>query len=146
MRSISANLPAFIRNGRFPDGGQVSVLTTEESHALDEETLNRFPAASSEGIDWDAAPFRSRGWWFENELGWPGELSDVLSPFLTGDGRTAVLWGIAELPTIVLRTTVAIEHAEDIMAAHPAFWLHPLGSDTLVECLVDGQVTVAEIP
>ncbi|WP_258574798.1 hypothetical protein [Streptomyces shenzhenensis] len=41
---------------------------------------------------------------------------------------------------------VAVRHAREILDAGPHFWIYPLGGSVLIECLMDGQVTVVTIP
>jgi hypothetical protein len=58
----------------------------------------------------------------------------------------AVFWGNLILPTVVLPADVAVRHAAEFLDVPPHFWLYPIGGSVLIECLMDGQVTVATIP
>ncbi|MEV6304759.1 hypothetical protein AB0M02_35480 [Actinoplanes sp. NPDC051861] len=116
------NLPALMRDPGLVADGQVSILTADESHRLAAATTGRFPALNCQEIDWGRAPFRSQRFYHDHERDWPGVASEILSEHA---GRTAILWGGGSIPDVVAETALVIQHAEDIVNAQPAFWLHP---------------------
>ncbi|MFF8511750.1 hypothetical protein ACF064_27095 [Streptomyces sp. NPDC015492] len=138
-------LPAFMNDPRDEDGRQVVRLDLAENRALAARTLNRFPAASGDVIDFGAVPFDERRWW-DDEEDWSRTAAALLAPYVRRGGRVAVIWGNHLMPAVTLPTEVAARRARDILDAGPHFWIHPWGGSTLVECLMDGQVTVATIP
>ncbi|NML53157.1 hypothetical protein HHL19_30330 [Streptomyces sp. R302] len=138
-------LPDFMNDARDEDGRQVVRLDRAESRELEAVTLNRFPAASGDVLDFDAASYDDRLWW-DDEEHWARMAAELLSPYVRSEERVAVLWGNLVMPTVTMPAGVAVRHARDILDAGPHFWIHPLGSSVLIECLMDGQVTVATIP
>ncbi|MFH9726775.1 hypothetical protein ACH4M4_27985 [Streptomyces sp. NPDC017254] len=138
-------LPDFVNDPRDDDGRQVVKLDLAENRALAAATLNRFPAASGDVIDFESAPFDDRLLW-DDEEHWTRMAAELLAPYVQREERVAVMWGNLLMPTVTMPASVAVRHALDILDAGPHFWIHPLGSSVLVECLMDGQVTVATIP
>nr|WP_245234449.1 hypothetical protein [Streptomyces flavochromogenes] len=130
---------------RDDDGRQVVKLDFAENSALAAATLNRFPAASGDVLDFASAPFDDRLWW-DDEEDWTRMAAELLSPYVQRGERVAVIWGNYVMPAVTMPAEVAVRHARDILDALPHFWIHPLGSAVLIECLTDGQVTVATIP
>ncbi|MFE4308585.1 hypothetical protein ACFQ9H_20435 [Streptomyces sp. NPDC056517] len=69
------------------------------------------------------------------------------------DGRQVVKLDLVENRELAAATlsrfpaaSGEVRHARDILDAGPHFWIHPLGGSVLIECLMDGQVTVVTIP
>ncbi|MFB6626778.1 MULTISPECIES: hypothetical protein [unclassified Streptomyces] len=138
-------LPAFMNDPRDEDGRLVVRLDRTESRELDGVTLGRFPAASGDAIDFDTASYDDRLWW-DDEEHWVTMAAELLAPYAQREEQVAVMWGNLLMPTVTMPAGVAMRHARDILDAGPHFWIHPLGGSVLIECLMDGQVTVATIP
>ncbi|MCO1578050.1 hypothetical protein M8C13_20055 [Crossiella sp. SN42] len=94
---------------------------------------------------WDAEEFEERLWW-DDEEHWVRMAAELLSPYVRRGERIAVMWGNYLMPAVTMPADVAVRRARDILDAGPHFWIHPLGGSVLIECLMDGQVTVATIP
>ncbi|WP_225860462.1 hypothetical protein [Streptomyces triticiradicis] len=127
------------------DGRQVVKLNPAENRELAAATLSRFPAASGDVIDFESASYRERLRW-DDEEHWAGMAAELLSPYVRRGERVAVVRGNHVMPVVTMPADVAVRHARDILDAGPHFWIHPLGHPVLIECLMDGQVTVAAIP
>ncbi|MEU2118720.1 hypothetical protein ABZ567_24455 [Streptomyces sp. NPDC016459] len=138
-------LPGFMNNPQDVDGRHVVKLGLAESRELEATSLNRFPATFSAALDWDSASYDARLWW-DDEEDWQKLAAELLSPYVEGGSRVAVFWGNLELPTVTLTADAVVRHAVDILDVGPHFWIYPLGGSVLIECLMDGQVTVATIP
>ncbi|WP_153534437.1 hypothetical protein [Streptomyces sp. RB17] len=138
-------LPDFMNDPEDRDGRQVVKLGWTDSRKLETMSLNRFPPTFSAALDWDSASYEDRLWW-DDEEGWTRMASELLSPYVESGVRVAIFWGNLVLPTVTLPADVAVRHAREILDVGPHFWIYPLGSSVLIECLMDGQVTVATIP
>ncbi|MFE6062343.1 hypothetical protein [Streptomyces sp. NPDC056431] len=138
-------LPAFMNDPQDEDGRHVVRLDHAESRELEAVTVNRFPAASGDVLDFDAASYDERLWW-DDEEHWTRMAAELLAPYVQREERVAVMWGNLLMPTVIMPASVAVRHARDILDAGPHFWIHPLGGSVLIECLMDGQVTVVTIP
>ncbi|MEU3104107.1 hypothetical protein [Streptomyces griseoflavus] len=138
-------LPAFIKDARGDDGNQVARLDAAGNRELAAATLSRFPAAAGDVIDFRSTPYEERLWW-DDEEDWTKVAADLLSPYARRGDRIAVIWANHLMPVVTMPADVAVRHARDILDAGPHFWIHPLGSPVIIECLMDGQVTVAAIP
>ncbi|MFD7903673.1 hypothetical protein ACFV4G_15660 [Kitasatospora sp. NPDC059747] len=139
-------LPTFMENSKDDDGRQVVKLTLAESRELEALSLNRFPSTFSAALDWESASYDDRIWW-DDEEGWVRMASDLLSPFAERGAHVVIFWGNLVLPTVTIPAESAIRHAREILdAGGPHFWIYPLGSPILIECLMDGEVTIATIP
>ncbi|MEV0975790.1 hypothetical protein [Streptomyces sp. NPDC049915] len=137
-------LPAFITGRQDEDARQVEQLDHAASRALEALSLNRFPAKGA-GLDWDSAAYTNQRWW-DDEAGWGRLMADLLSSAVARGERVAVFWGNLAVPTVVMPADVAVRHAQEFLEVAPVFWVHPLGGSVLIECQMDGQVTVADIP
>ncbi|GHG40781.1 hypothetical protein [Streptomyces zaomyceticus] len=137
-------LPGFMNDPRDDDGRQVVKLGPDENRELAAATVDRFPAASGDVLDFAAASF-DRLWWDDEEQ-WVTMAAELLAAYVQREERVAVMWGNLLMPTVTMPASVAVRHALDILDAGPHFWIHPLGGSILIECLMDGQVTVATIP
>ncbi|WP_244175771.1 hypothetical protein [Amycolatopsis lurida] len=120
-------------------------LDFAENRALAAATLGRFPAATGDVIDFGATPFEDRHWW-DDEEHWTRMAAELFSSYAERSERIAVIWGNYLMPTVTMPLDVAVRHTRDILDAGPHFWIHPLGGSVLIECLMDGQVTVVKIP
>ncbi|MFJ3661909.1 hypothetical protein ACIPPM_15755 [Streptomyces sp. NPDC090119] len=138
-------LPDFMNDPRDEDGRQVVKLDLAENSALAAASLNRFAAATGDVIDFESAPYEERLWW-DDEDHWARMAAELLSSYVQQGERVAVIWGNYVMPTVTMPADVAVRHARDILDAGPHFWICPLGHSVLIECLMDGQVTVAKIP
>ncbi|WP_329134561.1 hypothetical protein OG552_19275 [Streptomyces sp. NBC_01476] len=138
-------LPDFMNNPEDGDGRQVMKLGWAESRELEAVSLNRFPPTFSAALDWDSASYRNRIWW-DDEEDWARMASELLSSCVERGMRVAIFWGNLVLPTVTLPADVAVRHAREILDVGPHFWIYPLGGSVLIECLMDGQVTIASIP
>ncbi|MFE6068363.1 hypothetical protein [Streptomyces sp. NPDC056525] len=138
-------LPRFMNDPRDDDGRQVVKLDLVENRELAAATLSRFPAASGDVIDFDTVSYDDRFWW-DDEEHWETTAAELLAPYVQREERVAVMWGNLLMPTVIMPASVAVRHARDILDAGPHFWIHPLGGSVLIECLMDGQVTVVTIP
>lgn len=138
-------LPDFMNDPGDDGGRHVVKLGLAESRELEALSLNRFPATTSAGLDWDAISYETRLWW-EDEDDWSRMATELLSPYAREERRVAVFWGNLVMPTVTMPAGVAARYAREILDAAPHFWIYPLGSPVLIECLMDGQVTVATIP
>ncbi|WP_200870949.1 hypothetical protein [Amycolatopsis keratiniphila] len=124
---------------------QVMKLDLAENSALAAATLSSFPAATGDVIDFESVPFEDRLWWDDGEH-WTRMAAELLSSYAQPSGRIAVIWGNYLMPTVTIPVDVAVRHAQEILDAGPHFWIYPLGGSVLIECLMDGQVTVVTIP
>lgn len=138
-------LPEFMNDPRDHDGRQVVKLNFAENRELTATSLSRFPAAAGDVIDFESASYDDRLWWDDEEQ-WVRTAAELLSPFVRRGERIAIIWGNHLMPIVTMPADVAVRHARDILDAGPHFWIHPLGGSVLIECLMDGQVTVATIP
>jgi hypothetical protein len=127
------------------DGRQVVRLDHAESRALEAVSLNRFPPTISAGLDWDSAPYDDRRWW-DDEDDWARMAAELLSPYAAEGRRVVIFWGDLRVPTVTMPTETAVRHAAKLLSMDPLFWIYPLDGPFLIECLMDGQVTVAPIP
>lgn len=138
-------LPDFMNNPETDDGLEVMKLSHAESRKLEAASLNRFPATFSAALDWESAPYEDRLWW-DDEDDWVRMAEDLLSRYAGNGSLVAVFWGSLEIPTVALSADAVVRHAREILDVGPHFWLYPLDGPVLIECLMDGQVTVANIP
>ncbi|MFG2257333.1 hypothetical protein [Streptomyces mirabilis] len=138
-------LPGFMNNPEDGDGRQVVKLGWTESRELEAISLNKFPPTFSAALDWDSASYEEQLWW-DDEDDWTRMASELLSSYVERGMRVAVFWGNLVLPTVTLPADVAVRHAREILDVGPHFWIYPLDGSVLIECLMDGQVTVANIP
>ncbi|MGW3930584.1 hypothetical protein ACWECC_21150 [Streptomyces microflavus] len=138
-------LPDFMNDRRDDDGRQVVKLDLAENRELASATLSTFPAATNDVIDFETVSFEERLWW-DDEEHWTRMASELLSSYVQRGERVAIIWGIHVMPTVTMPADVAVRHAQDILDAGPHFWIHPLGGSALIECLMDGQVTIATVP
>jgi hypothetical protein len=138
-------LPAFARSHPGESGEPVTQLTSDESRELEAASLSRFPATSASEIDWRVVSYRSR-LFFQDEADWERIAADLLSDYSRRGDQVAIFWGTLALPTIVMPATVAVKYARQILNVGPHFWICPLGGQEIIECLPDGQVTVASAP
>ncbi|MET9429942.1 MULTISPECIES: hypothetical protein [unclassified Streptomyces] len=133
-------LPGFLRNGE-----DVMLLDREDSRSVAAATLGLFPALSGDRLDWSAGSVRERRWW-DDEDGWARLAAELLAPEVEAGALVAVQWSNLILPTVVLSAELAVAHARDLLDVEPHLWIHPLGGRVLLECLVDGQVTLGTVP
>ncbi len=138
-------LPDFMNDSRDIDGRQVVKLSHAESRALEAVSLNRFPATFGAGLDWDSAAYMERRWWSDEE-DWERMTADLLSAYVAESRRVVVFCGNLVVPTVTMPTDIAVRHARELLDMEPHFWVYPLAGSVLIECLMDRQVTVAEIP
>ncbi|MFI5676911.1 hypothetical protein [Streptomyces cellulosae] len=138
-------LPGFMNDPEDGDGRQVVKLRWAESRELEAMSLNRFPSTFSAALDWNSASYEDRLWW-DDEEGWVRMASQLLSSYAERGMTVAIFWGNLALPTVTLPADVAIRHAREILDVGPHFWIYPIGASVLIECLLDGQITVAAIP
>lgn len=138
-------LPGFVNDIQDWGDRQVRLLNHAESRELEAVSLNRFPATMSAALDWDAVPFEERMWW-DDEDDWARMAAEILASYVRDGRQVAVFWGNLVIPTVIMPADLAVQHAREILDAAPHFWIYPLGGSVLVECLLDGQVTVAKIP
>lgn len=96
-------------------------------------------------IDFESISFEDRLWW-DDEEHWARMAADLLLSHVQRGERIAVIWGNYLMPVVTMPADVAVRRAREILDAGPHFWMHPLGGSVLIECLMDGQVTVATIP
>lgn len=136
-------LPDFVNDIQGWGDRQVRLLNHAESRELEAVSLSRFPAATSSALDWGAVPFEERMWW-DGEDDWTRMAAEILAPYLQNGRQVAVFWGNLVMPTVTMPATLAVQQAREILDAAPHFWVYPLGGSVLVECLLDGQVTVAK--
>ncbi|MEU4652771.1 hypothetical protein AB0G32_02275 [Streptomyces sp. NPDC023723] len=138
-------LPDFMNN---PDGGDaygVVKLSLAESRQLEAVSLNRFPPTFSAALDWKSASYEDRLWWGDEE-DWARMAAELLPRYARDGSRVALFWGNLALPTVTLSVDVVVRYAREILDAGPHFWIYPLDGSVLIECLMDGQVTIADIP
>ncbi|MET7558337.1 hypothetical protein ABZS72_29445 [Streptomyces albidoflavus] len=138
-------LPDFMNDPHDDDGRHVVKLDLAENRVLAAATLSRFPAAAGDVIDFESISFEDRLWW-DDEEDWARMAADLLLSHVQRGERIAVIWGNYLMPVVTMPADVAVRRARDILDAGPHFWMHPLGGSVLIECLMDGQVTVATIP
>lgn len=138
-------LPKFMNDPRDDDGRQVVKLNLAENSELTAIGLNRFPAGTGDVIDFASIPYEERLWW-DDEEHWVSMAVELLSSYVQRGERVAIIWGNYAMPTVLMPADVAVRHARDILDAGPHFWIHPLGGSVLIECLIDGQVTIVRIP
>lgn len=138
-------LPNFINNPHDDDGRQVVKLNHAENRKLAAASLSRFPAGAGDVIDFESISYEDRLWW-DDEEHWARMVAELLSPYVQRGERVAIIWGNYVMPAVTMPADVAVRHAQDILDAGPHFWIYPLGDSVLIECLMDGQVTVAKIP
>lgn len=138
-------LPPFMTDRRGEAARHVLLLDHADNRQLAAGSLNRFPARSSCEIDWGDVPGVEQHWCPDSDA-WVRLAAELCAPWAAGDALVVVFWGNLVIPTVVLPAQVLLSHAREIDDAQPHFWLHPLGGDTLVECLPDGTVTSAVIP
>ncbi|MFG2941779.1 hypothetical protein [Streptomyces sp. NPDC048282] len=138
-------LPGFMNDSEDSDGRQVVKLVWSESRELENISLNRFPATFGAALDWESASYEARLWW-DDEEGWARMASELLSSYVERELSVAIFWGNLVLPTVTLPADVAVRHAREILDVGPHFWIYPLDGSVLIECLMDGQVTLATIP
>ncbi|MFF4348030.1 hypothetical protein [Streptomyces sp. NPDC001530] len=143
--SRPGRLPGFMNDPSDEDGCQVVQLDHAESRELEAVNLNRFPPTISAGLDWDSAAYTDRRWW-KDEDDWATIAEDPLAGYVAEGGRVALFWGDLRLPTVTIPAAVAVRHASELPRMEPLFWIYPLDGSVLIECLMDGQVTVATIP
>jgi hypothetical protein len=72
--------------------------------------------------------------------------TELLSPYAEEGNRVGIFWGKLVMPTVTMPADAAVRHAREILDAGPQFWIYPVGGSVFIECLMDGQVTVAAIP
>ncbi|WPW19191.1 hypothetical protein [Streptomyces sp. HNS054] len=138
-------LPSFMNDPNDEDGCQVVKLGWAESRELEMVSLNRFPPTFSAALDWDASSYDSRLWW-DDEDDWGRLAANLLADHVASSETIAIFWGNLLLPTVTLPAEVVVRHSTEILDVGPHFWMYPLGGSVLIECLMDGQVTVASIP
>lgn len=138
-------LPDFVNDPRDDDGRQVVTLDLAENRELAAASLSKFPAATGDVIDFESTSYEDRLWW-DDEEHWTRMAAELLSSYVQRGERVAIIWGNYVMPAVTMPADVAVRHARDILDAGPHFWIHPLGGSVLIECLMDGQVTVARIP
>lgn len=138
-------LPKFMNDPRDDDGRQVVKLNLAENSELTAIGLSRFPAGTGDVIDFTSIPYEERLWW-DDEEHWVRMAVELLSSYAQQGERVAIIWGNYAMPTVVMPADVAVRHARDILDAGPHFWIHPIGGSVLIECLIDGQVTIVTIP
>ncbi|MEV4439316.1 hypothetical protein AB0K09_09870 [Streptomyces sp. NPDC049577] len=138
-------LPGFMNDHHFGEGRRVVKLGLKESRELEAVSLNRFPPTATAALGWAAGSYDERRWW-DDEEGWAEVAAELLSSFVMGEKHVAVFWGNLVMPTVTLPARTAVERARELLDAGPHFWIYPLGGSILIECLLDGQVTVATIP
>ncbi|WP_369261389.1 hypothetical protein [Streptomyces sp. R35] len=143
--SRPGNLPGFMNDPNDDDGSQVVKLDHAESRELEALSLNRFPPTVSAGLDWDSAVYDERRSWGDED-DWAKIAADLLTPYVSEGRRVAVFWGDLRVPTVTIPAETAVRHARKLLSMEPHFWIYPLGGPVLIECLMDGQVTVAPIP
>ncbi|MET8983746.1 hypothetical protein ABZX85_50135 [Streptomyces sp. NPDC004539] len=138
-------LPGFVSDIQGGGDRQIRLLNHVESRELEAVSLNRFPATTGAALDWEAVPFEGRMWW-EDEEDWARMAAEILAPYVRDGRQVAVFWGNLVMSTVIVPAALAVQHAREILDAAPHFWIYPLSGSVLVECLSDGQVTVAKIP
>jgi len=138
-------LPGFVTARHTDKRDQVLRLDLAASRELEAVTLNRFPATFSAALDWDGAPYEDRRWW-DDEEDWARMAAELLAPYVEEGRRVAIFWGNLVIPTVTMPASVVVEHAREILDVGPHFWIVPLEDSVLIECLMDGQVTVAAVP
>lgn len=122
-----------------------SVLGLEESRAIEAVSLNRFPQASGGVIDWEGVPCLDR-LAFSNEAEGERVIADVLRGKVGQNSDVVIFWGTLVMPTVVLSVESAVNHVSEILEVGPDFWVFSPNDKILIECLQDGQVTLASIP
>ncbi|WP_406204344.1 hypothetical protein OH807_28600 [Kitasatospora sp. NBC_01560] len=138
-------LPGFMNDRRVSEGHLVLRLGLGESRELEAASLNRFPPTATAALDWEAASYDDRRCW-DDEEDWARMVAELLSSYAMEGKRVAIFWGNLAIPTVTLPARSVVEHAREILDPGPHFWIYPLGGSVLIECLMDGQVTVAAIP
>ncbi|MFK0116331.1 hypothetical protein [Streptomyces sp. NPDC090994] len=139
------HLPDFMKDPDSDDGRDVVKLRLAESRKLEAVSLHRFPPTFSAALDWESAPYEDRRWW-DDEDDWARMAAELLSRYAGEGSRVAIFWGDLELPTVTLSVDAVVRHAREFLEVGPHFWIYPLDGSVLIECLMDGQVTVAAIP
>ncbi|MFB7246789.1 hypothetical protein ACFCYX_30515 [Streptomyces populi] len=92
-------LPDFMNDPHDSDGRQVVRLNLAEDRELAAATLNRFPAASGDVIDFESTSYRERLWW-DDEEHWTRMAAELLSPYVRRGERVAVIWGNYVMPVV----------------------------------------------
>ncbi|CAM3243403.1 hypothetical protein [Stackebrandtia soli] len=138
-------LPEFMQDSEVSEACQIVMLSYEESHVLEEASLNRFVAFRSSELHWEEGSYTIRRLCDDgNDLALV--LREMLAPCVEEYDHVAIFWPNLLLPTVTLPVRVFIDRVAEIWDTDPQFWLYPVGGPILIECLVDGQVTVATIP
>ena len=133
------------RNSRI-GGTQVRVLTGwDESRALESVSITRFRALSSRQLAWQDGSYLER-LSFQDEADCARQLSSLLSRLTRPDAELAVFWDTLVMPTVVLPAKLAREHMDEIVQATGSLWMFMPNERLFIECLPEGQITVAEVP
>lgn len=127
------------------DQARVRKLSLAESRQLESESLNRFPHRSVGGIDWEGIAIQER-LWYEDEEAAEQLVRELVSSLAKNGSQVAIFWGTLVLPTVTLPAELAVARAGEIVEVGPEFWIYPIDGQILIECMPDGQVTVAPIP
>lgn len=138
-------LPGFMKDRRHSTAAQIVRLSFQESRSIEEQSLNRFPAYGSGALWWEECSYDDR-WRCSSDEDLATLLAKLLHPHIAKGERVAIFWGNLAIPTVTLPARLVVAYAGEISDIGPHFWIYPIGGSTLIECLMDGQVTVATIP
>ncbi|MEV8474474.1 hypothetical protein [Streptomyces sp. NPDC051173] len=107
--------------------------------------MNRFPQTSGGVIDWEGVQGLDH-LVFSNEAEGERVVADVLRGKVGQNSDVVIFWGTLVMPTVVLSVESAVNHVSEILEVGPDFWVFSPDDQILIECLQDGQVTLASIP
>ncbi|MFC5721454.1 hypothetical protein ACFP1Z_14880 [Streptomyces gamaensis] len=124
---------------------QAQVLSLTESQKLESISLNRLPHGLSNSVDWERhVDFEQLT--YGNEEEGVQLLKSLLSRHAYKNTTLAIFWGTLVIPSVLLPSNLAIEHADEILGTDCDFWIFSPEEGFFAEVLQDGQVTITEIP
>ncbi|WP_148082104.1 hypothetical protein [Streptomyces botrytidirepellens] len=137
-------LPKFMKSDTH-EGDLINILDLDESREFESISLNRFPHAPAGTIEWENAHFADRSSFIDEEDG-ARKISELLTNLLRPESKVTIFWGTLVMPSVILSAKSAADHSQEILEVGPDFWIFSPDRQLILECLQDGQLTVADIP
>lgn len=135
-------LPNFLKDARRESATSVDFLDFAGSRAIEEVSLNLFPPTNSSGIHWEATSYDRRLWW-DDDNDWVRMATELLTEYSSPDDKMVIFWGNLVIPTVVLPVKLVIDNLLELLDLGPHLWFYLPVPKVLIECLLDGQVTIS---
>ena len=141
-------LPRFMNDPDDPDGAQVcKIYDPAVERELAQASLNRFPAFNSVSLDWRDGTYAAR-LPCADEAEFAQALRELLLDHERAGRSVVVFWDVgSSIPAVRMPADVARRRAVEFWGMPVGtLWVYPVGSRSLLECILGDWVTAGIIP